>query len=164
MEETAQSINADIKEDFYGELEPIHFRALVLLVAGRSIKEISEELGLADRTIQRWKLRKDFRDLLYQGCARAYEAAIAELVLESSFAAKELIRVIREKNTPPKTRLTAIGLCLKYASEAREFFISGKLEKIEKMLAGGSAGCIPETITSLFEKPEEEDTNDDDAE
>ncbi len=123
----------DLNEDF----EPYHYRALAMLVAGRSIAQISEELGISDRTIQRWKNRPDFKDLLYEGVAKAYESAIAEIVSQALNACKKLNELIDDPSTPAKTRLTAIQIALEYGGRGREYFLGGKLEKIEKLLSGG---------------------------
>ena len=130
-------LERDFDFDLNENLEPHHYRGLAMLVAGRSIKQISDELGISERTIQRWKNRPDFKELLYEGVAKAYESAIAEIVSQALNACRKLNEIIDDPTTPPKTRLTAIQIALEYGGRGREYFLGGKLEKIEKLLTGG---------------------------
>ena len=102
------------------KLSPNQNKALCHLVAGRSIDEVAELTGVSSRTINRWKANPLFRKILNQALQSTFDAAIAELVANSVFAAQELNAIIRNPDVPSRTRVSAIDLLLKNASRVKE--------------------------------------------
>jgi hypothetical protein len=58
--------------------------------------------------------------MLNRALQSTFDAAIAELVANSVFAAQELNAIIRNPNIPSRTRVSAIDLLLKNASKVKE--------------------------------------------
>lgn len=117
-------------------LTSIQNKALNLLAAGRTEKEVAAETGVGARTISRWKTNPHFKALLSQASAAMYDMAVAELVAGSQDAAKELKRIISDPDVSSKTKISAINVLLSNAARAKESILERRLERLEENLNG----------------------------
>lgn len=117
-------------------LTPVQNRALNLLAAGRTEKEVAAKTGVSARTISRWKTNKNFKSLLSSATAAVYDMAVAELVAGSQIAAQKLKEIIDDPEVPSKNKISAINVLLNHASKAKESLLEQRLERLEENLDG----------------------------
>lgn len=108
--------------------------ALCLLAAGRAKSQISETTGFSMSTLERWVKIPEFKSLLNKALYEKYKGVVAELIIGSKNAVKELDNIISNANTPSKTKVSAINVMLTHASKGKELLIDERLENIEKAL------------------------------
>lgn len=91
-------------------------RAALLLVSGRTTKQVAEEVGVRPETLTRWKGQPEFVALLNQLRAEALQAAVDKLRLAAADAAQGLIELSRADDVPPDVRRRACLDVLGYTS------------------------------------------------
>ena len=119
------------------ELTPQQYRAITLIAAGYSNAEIAQESNLSIKTIEAWRKLPQFKQLLRDALSQCFNAAIAELVLHSQEAAKELNKIAFDSETPARVRISAITAMLSFASKAKESHLERRLELLEEQLENG---------------------------
>jgi hypothetical protein len=120
------------------ELTPQQYRAITLIAAGYSNPEVAQETNLSVKTIEAWRKLPQFKTLLRDALSQCFDAAIAELVLHSQQAAKELSRIAFDTDTPSRVRVSAITAMLTFASKAKDAHLESRLEQLEKQLEHGA--------------------------
>jgi hypothetical protein len=120
------------------ELTPQQYRAITLIAAGYSNSEVAQESNLSIKTIETWRKLPQFKQLLREALSQCFDAAIAELVLHSQQAAKELSRIAFDVDTPSRVRVSAITAMLTFASKAKDAHLESRLEQLEKQLQDGA--------------------------
>ena len=126
------------------ELTPNQTKALCMLAANHCRDEVAEACGITTRTLDKWKQLENFQDLLRKAVAATYDATIAELVLGSQAAARELRMLIIDPDTPGRTKVSAISVLLTNAAKAKEALLEERLERIEANLDGDISEQNPE--------------------
>lgn len=116
------------------DLTPNQTKALCMLAANHCRDEVAEACGITTRTLDKWKQLENFQDLLRKAVAATYDAAVAELVLGSQAAARELRMLIIDPDTPGRTKVSAISVLLTNAAKAKEHLLEERLERIEVSL------------------------------
>jgi hypothetical protein len=113
-------------------------QALCLLAAGYEIKEVSEKLGIGRKTIYEWKARPNFQKLLNKAVMLTYDAAIAELIGGAEFATSELIKIIKNDDTPSRVKVSAINTLLTYTTKAKESYLINQRDIADDALTEAS--------------------------
>ena len=120
------------------ELTPQQYRAITLIAAGYSNTEVAQESNLSVKTIENWRKLPHFKKLLREALSQCFDAAIAELVLNSQKAARELNKIALDSETPARVRVSAITAMLTFASKAKEAHLESRLEILELQLENGN--------------------------
>jgi hypothetical protein len=116
------------------DLTPNQTKALCMLAANHCRDEVAQACGITTRTLDKWKQLENFQELLRKAVAATYDAAVAELVLGSQAAARELRMLIIDPDTPGRTKVSAISVLLTNAAKAKEHLLEERLERIEVSL------------------------------
>ena len=116
-------------------LTPLQYRALVKLLTGCSNNEVSATLGISLKCIEKWRKLPKFKQLLRQALSDCFDAALAELVLNSQLAAKELGKIAFDPDVPSRVRVSAITAMLTFASKAKDAHLETRLEQLEKAIS-----------------------------
>lgn len=122
------------------ELTPKQYLALTRLAAGSTNKEAAESADVSLRTIEGWKAKPHFQKLLKTAVNMMFDAALAELVSGGRDAAKELIKIISDPNTPSRTKVTAIGVLFDTAEKVKQWNFEERLADVEITLDGFDSG------------------------
>ena len=126
-------------------LEPIHDRAIDLLVAGHRQYEIAAELKISDRTLRRWIKNPDFREELEtqrDGARTMAQTVMAIAAADQAAFAKNAMNLAFEmlNSHDEKTHERAIALGMKLIAQQerqasnekwREFVYFDKLKRKE---------------------------------
>ncbi len=94
------------------DLTPNQTKALCMLAANHCRDEVAQACGITTRTLDKWKQLENFQELLRKAVAATYDAAVAELVLGSQAAARELRMLIIDPDTTGRTKVSAISVLL----------------------------------------------------
>lgn len=105
------------------DLSPKQYKAICMLVAGYEINEVAQAIGLTRVVVSRWKKEAKFQAQLDEAIFKVYDSAIAELIAGADYAAKELIKIIQDEETPVKVRVNAIQTLLSFATKAKDNYI-----------------------------------------
>jgi len=116
-------------------LTPQQHRVLVQIAAGYPNTEVARSHDVTVKTIENWRKLPKFKELLREALSACFDAAVAELVLHSQSAAKELNFIIKDPDTPSRVRVSAITALLTFASKAKDAHLETRLEQLEKLLA-----------------------------
>jgi uncharacterized heparinase superfamily protein len=119
------------------ELTPQQYRAMTLIAAGYSNTEVAQESNLSVKTIENWRILPHFKKLLREALSQCFDAAIAELVLNSQKVARELNKIALDSETPARVRVSAITAMLTFASKSKEAHLESRLEMLEAQLEHG---------------------------
>ena len=115
-------------------LQPKHYRALAILATGGTIENAAKACGVSVPSIKKWKSHPNFKNALRDCTVKVFETKIAKLVLEADESIQKLTEIIRSDDTNDKTKVCAISLLLNVASKSREFALTERIEKVEKLL------------------------------
>lgn len=116
------------------ELTPKQYLALTRLAAGSTNQDAADSAGVSLRTIEGWKGKPHFQKLLKTAVNMMFDAALAELVSGSQDAAKELIKIISDPNTPPRTKISAIGVLFDTAAKVKQWNLEDRLGYVESAI------------------------------
>ncbi|MEM9927264.1 MAG: helix-turn-helix domain-containing protein [Cyanobacteria bacterium P01_D01_bin.50] len=114
-------------------LERKHKAAIVLMVAGKSQREIAKQLDVSQATISIWRNDFDFNHALQQAFSNAYDDAINKLAAISKKAVDELDVLISSEETPIKFKLQAISLILTHGEKAKQYQLEHRLQRLEEL-------------------------------
>lgn len=128
------------------QLTPLQYRALSQIAAGYSNSETAKTQGISIKTIEQWRKLPKFKQLLREALSECFDAAVAELVIHSQRAARELNFIIQDPNTPSRVRVSAITAMLTFASKAKEAHLESRLEQLEKLLEDATIDAQAEEI------------------
>jgi hypothetical protein len=138
------------------DLTPQQYRALTQLAAGYSNMTVAKNSNVTVKTIEGWRKLPKFKQLLREALAQCFDAAIAELVLHSQQAAKELNRIALDPDTPSRVKVSAITAMLTFASRAKDAHLESRLEILEKQLENATIDTQAETVRNYFPEESEE--------
>lgn len=117
-------------------LSPKQFQALSLLGRGDCPKSVAASLNVSARTLQRWQLLPEFRDLIEKISNRTKSLTV-ESATESFQKEQELWQIRRDKLREEEWEISQ--LLLKKAREVLENFeISGRIQNIANALKTAS--------------------------
>ncbi|MDF5723390.1 MAG: helix-turn-helix domain containing protein [Rhizonema sp. PD37] len=94
----------------YEIIDSKYIEAIIMTAQGRSIQKIADQYDVNYRTIQNWKKRTDFQELVKKCTIELFHKSISAVFLGSERAAKELLKIIDDPATSNKTKLQAIKL------------------------------------------------------
>ena len=115
-------------------LQPRHYRALTILATGGTIENAAKACGVSIPSIKKWKTHPNFKNALRECTVKVFETTIAKLVLEADESIQKLTEIIRDDDVSAKVKVSAISLLLNIASKSREFALTERIEKLEKLL------------------------------
>lgn len=118
-------------------LDARHKAAIVLIVAGKSQREIGKQLEVSQATISFWRNDFDFNHALQQAFSNAYDDAINKLAAISKKAVDELENIVLSEDTPIRYRLQAISLILTHGEKAKQYQLEHRFETLEKLVLDG---------------------------
>lgn len=119
------------KSDPNKPLTPLQNKALCLLASGKGVKEVADELNVSCKIIYDWQKKPTFQKMLNDGVMATYDAAIATLISGCELASKELIDIIKDKDTPTKIKVNAINTLLNYATKAKDSYLNQQSDTID---------------------------------
>lgn len=90
-------------------LTPAQYRALGMILAGKSPSDVATELGIGTRTLDRWRAMPDFQALLKQASYLCLQESISVLAAGATAASYELLRIIQTGDSE-RNRLKAIEI------------------------------------------------------
>ncbi len=125
-------------------LEPKHYKAITLLIAGHTTDEIAKSTGVGKKSIEAWKRHPEFNKIYRQALSQSFDEGMAKLLLGIDKAVEKLIEIIDDPDVGSRTRLTAINVLLTHASKVKDSTIESRVEELEQALE--SDGTI--TITA----------------
>jgi transcriptional regulator with XRE-family HTH domain len=94
-------------------------KAVALLIAGYSARDVAIKLKVTPETITNWHKNERFKTAKKQALDTLYNAAMAEMVDGMQLACRELIAIIENPDTPQKTKISAINVLLNHVSRNR---------------------------------------------
>jgi len=110
------------------------YRALTKIAAGYSNNETAATMGVSIKCIESWRKLPGFKQLLREALSQCFDAAVAELVLQSQQATRELSRIAFDPDTPSRVRVSAITAMITFASKSKDAHLETRLEQLEKAI------------------------------
>lgn len=93
------------------ETIPNHqYKAVVMSALGYDIQEIADVCDVNYRTIQNWRKNPGFQKMVQISTNALFDKSISRLSLIAESAAEELEKIIKDPETPKKTKLSAISI------------------------------------------------------
>lgn len=111
-------------------------QAILLLSTGKSNKETALEIGVSLSTVEKWKQKADFQQLLLRAIEQIYIQSIAQLTSGAVEAAQELRRIIADPDVSDRVRISAIALLFGQLERFKSWQLEQRLEKVEGLLNG----------------------------
>lgn len=133
-------------------------KALCLLAAGYSKRDVAKQTGISESCLQKWSKQPAFRQKLREAVAASYDAAIAELCSGSREAAQELKRIINDSDVPARTKINAISVLLSNAEKAKTSLLEDRLETLENMINSSNGNPDNDPNQSEINATRTEDT------
>lgn len=138
---------------------PRKLKALSLLSAGRSAKDVAEELGVSDRTIQRWAkdcpslsifVAENERDCVSEALSRIRKKALV-------LVEKQLDKAIDECDELSVSRpIPVLPIACKISGlENPELLVETQLDELEKLLPSEHYASLLQALESLNQSREE---------
>jgi len=117
------------------KLSPKKSRAIAALLEENSIQKAAATSGISETTLHRWLSDEDFQKVYREAKKRIVSHAISHLQNSVGEAVGALIEVIRDKEKPPSTRVTASKAILEFSMKAVEVEdLEARVENIERLL------------------------------
>jgi hypothetical protein len=138
------------------DLTPQQYRALTEIVAGYSNATVAKNSSVTIKTIESWRKLPKFKELLRDALSQCFDAAVAELVLHSQNAAKELNRIALDPDTPSRVKVSAIVAIFTFASKAKDAHLESRLEQLEKAIEYATIDTQATAIREYFPEESEE--------
>ncbi|MCV3214504.1 hypothetical protein OGM63_13445 [Plectonema radiosum NIES-515] len=113
-------------------MTPLQYSALTQILAGYSTATVAKNTGLTIKSIERWRQLPRFKALMREAMSAMFTAAVAEIVLHSQQAAKELCMIALDSEVPSRVRVSAITAMLNVAGKAHDAHLQSRLEKLEE--------------------------------
>ncbi|MGI8501144.1 MAG: hypothetical protein ACR2LR_08380 [Hassallia sp.] len=107
-----------------------HHKAILLLTAGRSTKEVSAELGVTQRCVELWAKDPDFHRLLSDSLNKCLQESLSELSLHTQSSIFKLKTIIDDPDTPTRLVLQAIQILLSHSLKHSDRISETKLEAL----------------------------------
>jgi hypothetical protein len=104
-------------------------QAIAVLLSYRSVEEAAGAIGISVNTLLRWMKQPEFEVALREARRKVLSQAIERLQNAAEVAAKTVLKIMLNQNTPTGTQLRAAEIVLDQAAKA------GKIERIEARLA-----------------------------
>lgn len=115
-----------------------HEKIIQAFLTHVKVADIARETGLAEKTIRKYRADPELQKILHERQDEMVSAALATMRGYLNDSVKELIEIIRDKNTPVQTRVNAIQLLLKQCADWTN------TEDIQKRLEALEGATIPE--------------------
>lgn len=110
-----------------------HRTAILMMVSGKNLNEISKAINVSQPAISQWKNDFDFNHELQIAFSHCYKDAINRIAKISTRAVDELEKIICDAETPMKFRLQAISIALNHGEKAINYQLEHRLEKLENL-------------------------------
>lgn len=101
-----------------------YHRTICMLLAGHSVRDVAEALGVSQKTIQRFFNDAEFNDSFRYSIGITFKAALATSALYANRAVDLLIEIAEDKDQSTKYRLRAIELLLQFNIRTNNHLIS----------------------------------------
>ena len=85
-----------------------HQKAICLLISGHSTGETCKQLGISQRTLQRWFTYPEFNQNLSKAIRFVFQSSLAKAAIYANKALDLLMEIAENKEEPTKYRLQAI--------------------------------------------------------
>jgi transcriptional regulator with XRE-family HTH domain len=125
-------------EDLEKDLTPKQYKALTMLLAGYTYQEVADKTGVNKKTIERWKKLPTFTARMREAQHLCFQSAIAELIVDSRYAATELNRIIKNPETSDRIKISAIQTAFSFASKVPKYESELNSEYVESNLDDNS--------------------------
>lgn len=103
-----------------GELTVIQSKAIALIVAGYSHRDVAIKLSVTQESISKWHQLTHFQEHKQKAIDTLYDAAMAELIDGAQEAIRELRYIINNRETPQRIKVSAITTLLNTISKHKE--------------------------------------------
>ena len=118
-------------------LSPMEGRFVALSASGESMDSMAAALGVATRTLRRWKKRPEVASAIAELTRESMATAKSTLANAANRAARELVS-LSESATPDASRVAAARTILEHAEKFVEIAeISDRLSELETRLGKG---------------------------
>lgn len=145
-------------EELTPDLTPLQYQALTQILAGYSTATVAKSTGMTIKSIERWRRLPRFKALMREAMSAMFMAAVAEIVLHSQQAAKELCLIALDSDVPSRIRVSAITAMLNIAGKAHDTYLQTRLEKLEEGLNYyGNLKETDSTVRKYFPEDDEYD-------
>lgn len=104
-------------------------QAIAVLLSYRSVEEAARAIGISPNTLLRWMKQPEFEAALREARGKVLSQAIERLQSAADAAAKTVLKIMLNPNTPTGIQLRAAEIVLDQAAKA------GEIECIEARLA-----------------------------
>lgn len=110
-------------------------KAIAALLTKKSIQKAAKSVEIGEATLHRWLLDEEFQEVYRHAKQEIVGHAISRLQNATGEAVDTLTEIIRDKNKPPSTRVTASRVILEYSLKAVEIEdLQARVDKIERTL------------------------------
>ena len=121
-------------ENVRAGLLPRHRKAVELLAAGYSTRDVAAAVGASDRTIRRWLKRPDVVQALQEIQGEVWGSTVRKLRALGETAVATLGEVMRDQTAPPTARVGAARATLELITKISEIEdLRQRLERLETM-------------------------------
>lgn len=118
------------------KLSPKKHKAIVALLEKSTIRGAAESIDIGEVTLYRWLGNDEFQTAYRQAKSKIVGHAISRLQNASGEAVDALMEIIRDKEKPPSTRVTAARTILEMAVKGVEIEdIEARVTEIEKVIS-----------------------------
>lgn len=104
-------------------------QAIAVLLSYRSVEEGARAIGISANTLLRWMKQPEFEAALQEARRKVFSQAVERLQNAADVAAKTVLKIMLNPNTPTGVQLRAAEIVLDQAAKA------GEIESIEARLA-----------------------------
>ncbi|MFC1866568.1 hypothetical protein ACFL0H_00285 [Thermodesulfobacteriota bacterium] len=117
------------------KLSPKKSRAIAALLEEKTIQKAAASVGIGETTLHRWLSDEDFQTVYRGAKKRIVSHAISRLQNATGEAVDALTEILRDKDKPPSTRVTASKAILEFAMKAVELEdLQARVDEIENTL------------------------------
>jgi transposase-like protein len=111
------------------------YKAVTLLVSGKSQRDTAKELGINEKTLYRWLEETDFYLALREKQERVIREAERLLGSAISTAVKKLVSIIEDPETSPSVQVSSCRILLDSALKYRQNLeIEDRISRLESLL------------------------------
>lgn len=100
-----------------------------------SNRETALAVGVSLSTVEKWKQRTDFQELLQDAVLRIYRSSVAELALGVMDSSRELRRIITDPDVSERVKISAIGLLFSQLNNFKNWHLEQRLELLEQAIS-----------------------------
>jgi len=116
-------------------------RAIAALLEERTIQKAAVSIGIGETTLYRWFSDESFQAVYREAKKRIVAHAISHLQNATGEAVQTLIEIIKDKEKPASTRVTASKAILEFAIKGLEIEdLQVRVDEIEKLIKDRNIG------------------------